>query len=157
MVPQKPFWMLQFRCANVQAMLSPAEDILHELATRPFALDTSAGSPEDVVVIYTLLRAGIATATSFTSLPLSLTLPRCDYAEAAASAGVRAEPDAVARRWVYGKVEGLQEREVRLFAVWVGVDKRSAVRADVKGLVEAVVLEDVCLEVSRCVLDLARR
>ena len=39
--------------------------------------------------------------------------------------------------------------------VWVGVDKRSAVRADVNGLVEAVVLKDVCLEVSLCVLNLA--
>ena len=69
----------------------------------------------------------------------------------------RAGPNAAARRWVHEKVEGLWERTVRLLAVCVGVGKRNVARAAVKGLVEAVVLEDVRLEVSRCVLDLARR
>ena len=69
------------------------------------------------MVVLILLCAGIATATFFTSLLSPLLLPRCGCAEAAASAEVRAEPDAVARRWVYGKVEGLQEKAMRLFAV----------------------------------------
>ena len=68
-----------------------------------------------------------------------------------------AGPDAVARRWVHEKVEGSRERMVGLFVVCVGVKKKNVVRADVKGWIEAVVLEDVCLEVSRCVLNLARR
>ena len=57
------------------------------------------------------------------------------------------------------RVEGFRERAVQLytFAIWVGVDKRSVVRADVNGLVEAVVLEGVRLGVSQHVLDLARR
>ena len=48
------------------------------------------------------------------------------------------------------RVEGFRERAVQLytFAIWVGVDKRSVVRADVNGLVKAVVLEGVRLEVS---------
>ena len=149
--------MFQFLCADAQATVSAAEGVLLELATRPFALDTFADSPEHIVVISILLRTGVATVMFFSSSPPSLPLPRCDFAEAAASAGVRAEPDAVARRWVYRKVEGLWGRAVRLFAVRVGVDKRSAVRADLKGPDEAVVLESVCLEVSWCVLDLARR
>ena len=62
----------------------------------------------------------------------------------------RAELDAVARRWVHEKVEGLWERMVGLFAVWVGVAKKNVARADVKGLIEAVVLEDVRREVSGC-------
>ena len=68
-----------------------------------------------------------------------------------------AGPDAVACRWAHEKVEGLWESTVRLLTVCVAVAKKNVTRADLKGLVEAVVLEDVRLEVSRCVLDLVRR
>ena len=53
---------------------------------------------------------------------------------------------------MHEKVEGLWERTVRLCTVWVCVEKRNVARADVKRLMEAVVLKDVRLEVSRCVL-----